>query len=179
MSSVVKRSLKVPIKMLSGCVSGVKEGGTWGSRVRRSRFGGGGRGGRRGRGGQGAPSQSGLPWEPPCSYLADMEKERKLREVLNAQKNAERATMRAHFRKKYQLSKNCKDASHRRAVGGKLVLPPQLAKMVHPTTKTKDKGSGLLSAFQGLRFNRGVVTGSKPSKTPTSTPANPESCKVM
>ncbi|XP_062321934.1 complexin-3-like [Osmerus eperlanus] len=178
MSSVVKKSLKVPIKMLTGCVSGVKEGMTWSSRVKRSRLGGGG--GRRSRGGgQSVPSRSGLTWEPPCPYLADMEKERRLREVLNAQKNAERAAMRAHFRKKYQLSKNCKDASHRRAVGGKLVLPPQLANMVHPKTKTKDKGSSLLSAFQGLRFNGGVVTGGKPSKTPTSKPASPESCKVM
>lgn len=32
---------------------------------------------------------------------------RKLREAMNAQKNAERAAMRAHFRRKYQLSEVC------------------------------------------------------------------------
>lgn len=39
------------------------------------------------------------------SYILSHSIFRKLREAMNAQKNAERAAMRAHFRRKYQLTK--------------------------------------------------------------------------
>uniref|UniRef100_A0A7N8XGJ8 Uncharacterized protein n=1 Tax=Mastacembelus armatus TaxID=205130 RepID=A0A7N8XGJ8_9TELE len=93
MSCVVKKSLRTPVRKLTSCVSGVKERSSLGKTP---------------------PLRTAPPKDPSVirSYQADLEKERKLREVMNAQKNAERAAMRAHFRRKYQLSekqqvKNC------------------------------------------------------------------------
>ncbi|KAM4600936.1 cytochrome P450 11C1 [Polymixia lowei] len=158
MESAVKKSLRFPIRKLTSCVSGVKEREV----LTKHRN-------KRGRGGGALRSAHTKDPSVIRSYQADLEKERQLRETMNAQKNAERAAMRAHFRRKYQLSKNSKDTSHLRSVGGKVSLPRELAKMVHPETKTKDDGYNLLSAFQGLSFNMGVVTGSKRTNGDSST----------
>ncbi|KAM8868909.1 LOW QUALITY PROTEIN: cytochrome P450 11C1 [Spinachia spinachia] len=109
-------------------------------------------------------------------YQEELEKERKLREAVNAQKNAERAAMRAHFRRKYQLSESTRDTNHLKSVGGKVSLPRQLSKIIHPNSKTKDNGFNLLSAFQGLGFGTAELKGGKHSKT--STPA-PAACRVQ
>ncbi|KAM3873204.1 complexin-3 [Diretmus argenteus] len=175
MDSVMKKSLRVPIRKLTSCVSGVKEREVMAKcRSKRSRGG-------CNRSVKSPRLRTAHTKDPSviCSYQADLEKERQLREAMNAQKNAERAAMRAHFRRKYQLSKSPKDINHLRYVGGKVSLPSELAKMVHPESKTKDDGYNLLSAFQGLSFNTGVVTGSKQRKKPTPTPANEDLCKVM
>lgn len=111
------------------------------------------------------------------SYKAELERGRKVREALNAQKNAERAAMRTHFRRKYQLSKNVKDTERVRSVGGEVNLPRELAKMVCPEAPVKDEAFGLLSAFQGLSFSGGIYTSNK--QTTTSSTANTETCKLM
>lgn len=86
--------------------------------------------------------------------------------------------MRAHFRRKYQLSESPKDAGHLRSVGGKVSLPRELSKIIHPESKSKDGGFNLLSAFQGLSFGPAPLGGTKHSRT--ATPARgAESCKVM
>ncbi|XP_061144411.1 complexin-3-like [Syngnathus typhle] len=99
---------------------------------------------------------------------------RKLREATNAHKNAERAAMRAHFRRKYQLSEDSKDAGHLKRVGGKVSLPRELSKLVRPDSKTKDDGFNLLGAFQGLRL--GPLMEGKPA---TNAPQRGRSCQVM
>ncbi|XP_056300636.1 complexin-3-like [Pseudoliparis swirei] len=179
MESVVrgKKLLKRPIRKLTSWVSRAK-GRTLLTKHRNKR----GRG-RRGRGGgkrsEKTPSLRASPPREPsiiCSYLGDLEKERNLREAMNAQKNAERAAVRGHFRRKYQLSESPKDAHHLKSVGGKVSLPRKLSKIIHPETKTKDDGFNLLSAFQGLSFGTGELKGRNRSKT--STPAS-ATCKVM
>ncbi|XP_037641100.1 complexin-3-like [Sebastes umbrosus] len=178
----VKKSLRTPIRKLTRWVSRVKERRLSAKhRNRRSRRRRGG-----GRGGRGGCSKLGRtplhrtshPKEPSitCVYQADLEKERKLREATNAQKNAGRATMRDHFRRKYQLSESPKDTNHLRTAGRKVSLPRELSKIIHPKTKTKDDGFDLLSAFQGLSFGTTALTGRKHSKTSTPTPPT---CKVM
>ncbi|KAG8010025.1 hypothetical protein GBF38_014168 [Nibea albiflora] len=87
--------------------------------------------------------------------------------------------MRAHFRAKYQLSESLKDTNHLRSVGGKVSLPHELSKIIHPETKTKDNGFNLLRAFQGLSFDTAALTGRKHSKTSTPAPVRRDSCKVM
>ncbi|XP_029307362.1 complexin-3-like [Cottoperca gobio] len=173
----VKRSLRTPIGMLTSCVSGVKERKLCAKRRNRRSRGGRGRRGctRLGR----TPSlQTSQTKEPSiiCSYQADLEKERQLREAMNAQKNAERAAMRAQFRRKYHLTESPKDTNHLRAVRGKVSLPHKLSKIIHPETKTKDDGFKLLNAFQGLSFGPAALTGRKHSEMSTPTPAT---CKVM
>nr|XP_046256700.1 complexin-3-like [Scatophagus argus] len=175
----VKKSLRTPIRKLSSCMSRVKERKLHAKCMnKRSRRGGGGGGRKLGRT---PPLQTAHPRDPSFirSYQADLEKERKLREAMNAQKNAERAAMRAHFRRKYQLSESPKDTNHLRSVGGKVSLPRELSKIIHPETKTKDNSFNLLSAFQGLGFGTAALTGRKHSKTSTPTPARGDYCKVM
>ncbi|XP_057691336.1 complexin-3-like [Corythoichthys intestinalis] len=174
----VKKSLRAPIKRLTSCVSTMSKrklcAKRWNHRAR----------GTRGRGGYDKKRNVPLrrtPVKYPSvlrSYQADLEKERKLREATNAQKNAERAAMRAHFRRKYQLAENSKDTNHLRCAGGKVSLPRELSKLVRPDNKMKDDSFNLLNAFQGLRL--GTLTGSKNSKyATTATPRRGRACQVM
>ncbi|KAK0139119.1 Complexin-4 [Merluccius polli] len=188
MDSAVRKSLRVPIRKLSSCVSGEKEEEVLAKRRQRlSREGSGGGVGGGGRGVHGRPGRSAPlraaahPREPAAlpSYQADLDKERQQREALNAQKNAERAAMRAHFRRKYQLTKSSKDTNHLRPFGGKISLPRELAKIVHSDSKGKDDGFNLLKSFQGLSFNMGGVTGAGRSKIHTPQTANGDACQVM
>ncbi|KAK2844647.1 hypothetical protein Q5P01_011306 [Channa striata] len=171
----VKKSLGTPIRKLTSCVSGTKERKLSAKCRNRRRRGG------CHRLGKNPPLRSAQPKAPSVirSYQADLEKERKLREAMNTKKNAERAAMRSHFRRKYQLSENPKDRNHLRSVGGKVSLPRELSKIIHPDTKSKDGGFNLLSAFQGLSFSTAGLTGRKASKAPTPTLTNGDSCKVM
>ncbi|XP_051721963.1 complexin-3-like [Ctenopharyngodon idella] len=162
MEYVVKKSLLAPIKTLKYCVTGEKKPSGWTKR-----------GSKR----HGSKGRTCADPHLLRSYQADLERERKLREAMNAQKNAERAAMRVHFRRKYQLTKNAKDADHLRAVGRKVSLPRELAKMVRPDGADKDDSFSLLRAFQGLSFSPAIFTGSKPTKTPTAADAEP--CRVM
>ncbi|XP_010768827.1 cytochrome P450 11B, mitochondrial-like [Notothenia coriiceps] len=79
--------------------------------------------------------------------------------------------MRAQFRKKYQLSESRKDTNRLRPVGGKVSLPHELSKIIHPENRAKDDGFNLLSAFQGLSFGPAALTERRHSKmsTPTAT----------
>ncbi|XP_067457478.1 complexin-3-like [Thunnus thynnus] len=176
----VKKSLRRPVRKLTACVTGVKERRLCAKRRNHRGRGGGGRGGCN-RLKRTPPLQSAHTKDASVirSYQADLEKERKLREAMNAQKNAERAAMRSHFRRKYRLSENSTDSNHLRSVGGKVSLPRELSKIIHPENKTKDNGFNLLQAFQGLNFNTAALTGRKHSKTPTPTLARGHSCKVM
>ncbi|KAM6910645.1 uncharacterized protein FYW49_012584 [Xenentodon cancila] len=176
----VKKTLRTPIRKLTSCVSGVKERRLFAKRRRKRSRGGGGRRGCN-MSGRTPPLRAVPPKDPSviCSYQADLERERQLREAMNTQKNAERAAMRAHFRRKYQLSESRKDTNHLRSVGGKVSLPHELSRMINPETKTKDNGFNLLSAFQGLSFKAAAVTGGKHGSTSTPTPTNRDSCRVM
>uniref|UniRef100_A0A8C6NR88 Uncharacterized protein n=1 Tax=Nothobranchius furzeri TaxID=105023 RepID=A0A8C6NR88_NOTFU len=88
-----KKSLRMPIRKLASCVTEAKE--RRGGNVSRK-----------------TPSLRGAKPKDPSvlrSYQADLEKERKVREATNAEKNAQRAAMRAHFRRKYQLAEVCEN----------------------------------------------------------------------
>ncbi|XP_066577273.1 complexin-3 [Amia ocellicauda] len=134
MGSMVKAALGGPLRQLSCCVS--VEGGE-------------------------EHCRSAPPRMTPCrttkelrSYQKELEQERQRREGLCAQKNAQRAAMRSHFRQKYQLAKNSKDASHVKAVGGKVVLPHELAAVVRPkVAPPEDGGFSFFGSFQGLSLD--------------------------
>ncbi|XP_018593078.1 complexin-3 [Scleropages formosus] len=175
MDSVVKKTLTAPIKQFTGCISGGKESEGWTKRGGKMK---------KGSKGKSAPSrtkQAGLDANQMRAYQADLEKERQLREARNAQKNAERAAMRAHYRSKYCLPKNTKDASHLKTAGGKAALPRELAAMVRPKAQAKDEGNNLFSAFQGLSLNLGMMSGNAQTATATPTPSAPggEQCRLM
>lgn len=162
MESVLKKSLLAPVKTLKFCVSGEKTK----------------HGARRGSRRQGSKGRSGKPDPRPVrSYQTELERERKLREAMNAQKNAERAAMRAHFRRKYQLTKNAKDAEQLRAAVGRVCLPRDLAKVVRGEAPAKDDSFCLRSAFQSLSLSAGIFTG-RPRRTPSSANET-QPCRVM
>lgn len=69
--------------------------------------------------------------------------------------------------------------NHLKSFGGKVSLPRELSKIIHPETKTKDGSFNLLSAFQGLSFGTVAFTGGKNGKTSTPRPARGDTCKVM
>ncbi|XP_077086115.1 complexin-3-like [Siphateles boraxobius] len=155
MESAVKKSLLAPIKTLKFCVNGEKKPSG------RSRS---------GSKGQGSKVRACADTHLLRPYQADLERERKLREAMNAQKNAERAAMRLHFRSKYQLTKNAEDRKRVRLAGGKVRLPRDLAKMVRPDSDDGDDSFSVIRAFQRLRFS---------THTHTHTPAKAEQCRVM
>ncbi|KAJ3597516.1 hypothetical protein NHX12_001039 [Muraenolepis orangiensis] len=163
MDSVVRKSLRAPIRKLTSCVSGAEE-----KEAEALLLG----------------QQQQLTPGPPCPTTKQTwtGRGKKLRETLNAQKNAERASMRAHFRRKHQLTKNSKDTDHLRSLGGRLALPRQLANIVHSDSRSKDAKDGfnLLKAFQGLSFHTGPLTGAPRCKTSSShQAANRDPCRVM
>ncbi|XP_061572921.1 complexin-4-like [Cololabis saira] len=173
----MKKTLRMPIRKLGRCVSGLKKRRLFPKHRRRRRS----RGGRGHRGcnmlGR-TPAPRAVPPKAPTvirSYQPDLDRERQSREEMNTQKNAERAAMRSHFRRKYELSESRKDKNHLRSVGGKVSLPHELSRMINPETKTKDDGFNLLTAFQGLSFKTAAVTSGKHRSVST----NRDSCKVM
>lgn len=171
----VKKSLKKPIRKLTSCVLVEKKRLCDKRRPTR------GRGGSNKSRKNNPTIQSAHPRNSAMirSYQTDLEKERKLREAMNTQKNAERAAMRAHFRRKYQLSEDPKDSHHLHSVGGRVSLPCELSKIIYPESKTKDEGFNLLSALQGLSFGSDVFTGKKPSWTSTPSTSGVDACTVM
>ncbi|XP_061771200.1 complexin-3-like [Nerophis ophidion] len=154
---------------LSGCLGGLRDRKLCGGEKRRRR--GGGRGGPSGSTKK-TPFGNSNARRPSRSYQVQLDKQRPLREEKNAQKNSERAAMRAHFRKKYHLAEDAKDSDHLRRVGGRVSLPRQLSELVRPANKTKDENFSLLKAFQGLSLAKG-------SKSAPPTPARGRACQVM
>ncbi|CAM4695969.1 unnamed protein product [Leuciscus chuanchicus] len=155
MESALKKSLLAPIKALKFCVTGEKKPSGWTTS---------------GSQGQGSKFRGCADTHLLRPYQADLERERKLREAMNARKNAERAAMRLHFRSKYQLTKNAEDRERVRVAGGKVCLPRDLAKMVRPDTDDGDDGFSVIRALQSLRFSK---------HTHTRTSAEAEPCRVM
>ncbi|XP_056457867.1 complexin-3 [Gadus chalcogrammus] len=176
MDSVVRKTLRGPVRKLTSCVSGEREKEVmFDHRQRRAR------GGARGAGGGARGAAAPCPRESaaPRSHQPGLDPERKPREGLNAKKNAERAALRAHYRRKYQLTRSAKDTDHLRPFGGKIALPRELAKIVNSDGKSKDDGFNLLKVFQGLSFSTGPVQGARRSHTPTPQTANGATCQVM
>ncbi|XP_004374875.1 complexin-3 [Trichechus manatus latirostris] len=73
------------------------------------------------------------------------------RDAQFAQRKAERATLRSHFRDKYRLPKNETDESQIQMAGGDVELPRELAKMIEEDTE-EEKASvlGQLGSLPGL-----------------------------
>ncbi|MBN3272568.1 CPLX3 protein, partial [Polyodon spathula] len=84
-------------------------------------------------------------------YQEQLEEEKRKRDARYEKRNGERAAMRTHFRHKYQLTQNAKDDNHLNAVGGKVVLPRELAAVVRSEVPTaQERGFSLFGSFQGL-----------------------------
>ncbi|XP_042601921.1 LOW QUALITY PROTEIN: potassium/sodium hyperpolarization-activated cyclic nucleotide-gated channel 1-like [Cyprinus carpio] len=96
MDAVVKKSLGAPFRQLTSCVTGDKEGfSRKGKTVRR----------------KSAPCCYGQTARDSSwlrTYQAELHRERKLRQVKFAQKNAERSAMRTHYRSPHRFTKDAR-----------------------------------------------------------------------
>ncbi|MBN3280118.1 CPLX3 protein, partial [Polyodon spathula] len=74
------------------------------------------------------------------------------RDASFAQKKAERATVRSHFRDKYRLPKNELDNTQIQLAGNEVELPKELAKMIAEDNEeeVKDSVIGQLASIQNL-----------------------------
>ncbi|XP_050993333.1 uncharacterized protein si:ch211-81a5.8 [Labeo rohita] len=142
MDAVVKKSLGAPFRQLTSFVTGDKDGfSRKGKTVRR----------------KSAPccyGQTGHDSSWLRTYQAELHRERKLRQVKFAQKNAERTATRTHYRSPHRFTK-----------------PPVQRANLKSKTPTKNDNS-LFGAFQGLSLSmNGVQT--------STTQSNADPCKVM
>ncbi|POI23419.1 hypothetical protein CIB84_012833 [Bambusicola thoracicus] len=101
------------------------------------------------------------------------------RDAQFAQRKAERATVRSHFRDKYRLPKNETDDNQIQLVGGDVELPKELAKMIeHDNEEEEEKNSviGQLSNIQNLDLDS---LKDKASATLEDLKQSAEKCAVM
>ncbi|XP_060614120.1 complexin-3-like [Anolis sagrei] len=101
------------------------------------------------------------------------QKQQTKRESAFAQRKAERASMRAHLREKYQLPKNRTDRKQLEAAGGKTKLPQDLLAIVKPKD-TSEPGS-IFSAWAGLDFSSLRIT----AESAVESLKRPVQCPVM
>ncbi|KAJ6664199.1 hypothetical protein lerEdw1_008416 [Lerista edwardsae] len=95
----------------------------------------------------------GMTREEYEEYQKQLVEEKMERDAQFAQRKAERATLRTHFRDKYRLPKNETDDNQIQLVGGDVELPKELAKMIEQDNEEeeeKDSVIGQLSNIQNL-----------------------------
>nr|XP_033775433.1 complexin-3 [Geotrypetes seraphini] len=114
----------------------------------------GGLGGEEKREGEKSPAEAqGMTREEYEEYQKQLVEEKMERDAHFAQRKAERATMRSHFREKYRLPKSEVDESQIQQAGGDVELPKELAKMIEEDNEDEqDKSSviGQLTNIQNL-----------------------------
>ncbi|KAJ7307355.1 hypothetical protein JRQ81_009367 [Phrynocephalus forsythii] len=88
---------------------------------------------------------------PPLPPKQPSQKQKDKRDAAFARRKAERASMRAQLREKYQLPKNRKDKKDLEVAGAKTKLPPDLLAIVRPTA-APDSGS-IFSSWGTLDFS--------------------------
>ncbi|XP_055074966.1 uncharacterized protein [Misgurnus anguillicaudatus] len=143
MNSVMKKSLGAPIRHMTSCVTGVQDGFSRKSKTVRRKS---------------APCCYGQTAHDSSwirAYQTELHRERKLRQVKFAQKNAERAAMRAHYKSPHRYSKT----------------PVQRTQVKSKMASKND--DSLFGAFQGLSLNMGGAQSSMPTAT------SADQCKVM
>uniref|UniRef100_A0A8D0B3T9 Complexin 3 n=1 Tax=Salvator merianae TaxID=96440 RepID=A0A8D0B3T9_SALMN len=95
----------------------------------------------------------GMTREEYEEYQKQLVEEKMERDAQFAQRKAERATLRTHFRDKYRLPKNETDDNQIQVVGGDVELPKELAKMIEQDNveeEEKDSVLGQLSNIQNM-----------------------------
>ncbi|KAH0619881.1 hypothetical protein JD844_014267, partial [Phrynosoma platyrhinos] len=114
----------------------------------------GGLGGEEKGGEEKSPAEAqGMTREEYEEYQKQLVEEKMERDAQFAQRKAERATLRTHFRDKYRLPKNETDDNQIQVVGGEVELPKELAKMIEQDNEEeeeKDSVIGQLTNIQNL-----------------------------
>ncbi|NXM11620.1 CPLX3 protein, partial [Ploceus nigricollis] len=131
--------------------------------------------------GEKSPAEAqGMTREEYEEYQRQLVEEKKLWENAQfAQRKAERATVRSHFRDKYRLPKNETDDNQIQLVGGDVELPKELAKMIEQDNEEEEEKNsviGQLSNIQNLDLDS---LKDKASATLEDLKQSAEKCSVM
>ncbi|XP_068173346.1 complexin-3b [Antennarius striatus] len=93
----------------------------------------------------------GMTQEEFEQYQQQLEEEKQEREASFAQKKAERATVRSHFREKYRLPKNETDETQIQQAGEDVVLPTELAKMIAEDNQEETHKQSVLGQLSNIQ----------------------------
>ncbi|XP_012669810.1 complexin-3b [Clupea harengus] len=94
---------------------------------------------------------AGMTQEEFEQYQQQVEEEKQERDASFAQKKAERATIRTHFRDKYRLPKNELDGEQIQAAGDDVDLPQDLAKMIAQDNQEEEQKSSVLGQLTNIQ----------------------------
>ncbi|XP_062404226.1 complexin-3a isoform X2 [Sardina pilchardus] len=93
----------------------------------------------------------GMTQEEFEQYQEQLAEEKQERDDSFAQKKAERATIRTHFREKYRLPKSELDATQIQAAGDDVALPTELAKMIAEDNQEEEQKQSVLGQLTSLQ----------------------------
>ncbi|KAK0131689.1 Complexin-3 [Merluccius polli] len=93
----------------------------------------------------------GMTQEEFEQYQQQLEEEKQEREANFAQKKAERATVRSHFRDKYRLPKNELDETQIQQAGDDVELPTELAKMIAQDNQEEEHKQSVLGQLTNIQ----------------------------
>ncbi|CAL8404351.1 unnamed protein product [Boreogadus saida] len=93
----------------------------------------------------------GMTQEEFEQYQQQLEEEKQEREADFAQKKAERATVRSHFRDKYRLPKNELDETQIQQAGDDVELPTELAKMIAQDNQEEESKTSVLGQLTSIQ----------------------------
>ncbi|MCI4380224.1 hypothetical protein PGIGA_G00237330 [Pangasianodon gigas] len=93
----------------------------------------------------------GMTQEEFEQYQQQLAEEKLEREASFAQRKAERATVRSHFREKYRLPKSELDETHIQAAGKDVELPSELAKMIVEDNQEEEHKQSVLGQLSSLQ----------------------------
>ncbi|KAK1785384.1 hypothetical protein P4O66_018765 [Electrophorus voltai] len=100
---------------------------------------------------KGEASAKGMTQEELELYQQQLEEEKRERDASFAQRKAERATVRSHFREKYRLPKNELDDTQIQAATQDVELPTELAKMIAEDNKDEQHKQSVLGQLSSLQ----------------------------
>ncbi|XP_042600504.1 complexin-3-like [Cyprinus carpio] len=93
----------------------------------------------------------GMTQEEFEQYQQQLEEEKQERDASFAQKKAERATVRSHFRDKYRLPKNELDETQIQAAADDVELPTELAKMIAEDNQEEEQKQSVLGHLTNIQ----------------------------
>nr|XP_056721924.1 complexin-3 [Euleptes europaea] len=93
----------------------------------------------------------GMTREEYEEYQKQLVEEKMERDAQFAQRKAERATLRTHFRDKYRLPKNETDDNQIQVVGGDVELPKELAKMIEQDNEEEEERDSVIGQLTNIQ----------------------------
>ncbi|XP_056596532.1 complexin-3a [Triplophysa dalaica] len=124
-------------------------------------------------------SGKGMTQEEFEQYQQQLAEEKMERDASFAQKKAERATVRSHFREKYRLPKSELDETQIQAAGDDVELPTELAKMIAEDNQEEESRQSVLGHLTNIQNVDMDQIKEKAQSTLEELKHSAEKCEVM